>query len=212
MKGWTISENTSYKIVALLITLILWIIIMGSKEAVIVKSVPITYLVPQETVLVGKVPQEVAFKISGPRLMLNRFSAMQEPLTVDLTASREGRSTVRIHPDGLNTPPSLRVLSVSPTYVPIKLEKVITKIVPVKVITQGSLPKGRRLRKMVLDPENIGVSGPRSVLRSVNYIPTQPLDLTQINETTTVSLGLVLNKADLVKEGPEQVQVRMIVK
>lgn len=107
-------ENTSYKIVALLITMILWVIILGNKDSVMIKMVKVEFIVPKHLKLINEVPREVAFKAIGPRLSLKKFSDLKEPLIIDLSAAATGISAVRLHTDSVNTPPGVRVLSVSP--------------------------------------------------------------------------------------------------
>jgi YbbR domain-containing protein len=120
-----VKENNSYKIVALLITLILWVIILGSKEAVTMKSVHIDYILPKNMRLTdgNNITHEVFFKAAGPRLILKKFVELNEPLVIDLSHVEEGTTTVRIHADSINTPPGVRILSMSPTTVTVKLEK-----------------------------------------------------------------------------------------
>ncbi|CAM5998641.1 unnamed protein product [Sphagnum balticum] len=100
-----LSENASYKIVALLITLILWVIILGSKEAAIVKMIPANYILPKDMAIANSVPTEVAFRLTGPRLPLKRYSEINDPLTIDLSSASEGFSTIRVHPDSIDVPP-----------------------------------------------------------------------------------------------------------
>ncbi|MBK9294399.1 MAG: hypothetical protein IPM57_08125 [Oligoflexia bacterium] len=117
-------ENTSYKIVALLITLILWVIILGSKEAIMIKLVHVNFVLPKNHAITNNVTHEISFKAAGPRLILKKFSEMNEPLVIDLSHLSEGTTTVRIHSDSINTPPGVRILNMSPGAVTVKLEKV----------------------------------------------------------------------------------------
>lgn len=116
-------ENTSYKIVALLITLILWVIILGSKEAIMIKLVPVNFILPKGLVITNNVPQEVSFKAAGPRLVLKKFNEHHDPLVIDLSHMSEGPTTIRIHADSVNTPPGVRILNMSPGAITVKLEK-----------------------------------------------------------------------------------------
>ena len=119
-------ENTSYKIVALLITLILWVIILGNKDSVMIKMVRVEFIVPKNMHMINEVPKEVAFKAAGPRISLKRFNDLKEPLIIDLSAAQSGITTIRLHTDSINTPPGVRVLSVSPHSITPHLERVGT--------------------------------------------------------------------------------------
>lgn len=114
-------ENTSYKIVALLITFILWIIIMGTKDSVTVKLVSVEFILPKDLTIANSVPREVAFRAAGPRLVLKKFLESKEPMIIDLGSAQEGTTTVRLHADSINSPPGVRILSMSPNTITPKL-------------------------------------------------------------------------------------------
>src|SRR5690606_21964357 len=124
-------ENLSYKIVALLITLILWVLIFTSKEAGMDKSLPVQYNIPEEMVLMNRLPSEVKFRILGSRLALKKVSEDDDPLVIDLSTAREGVSTIRIHSENINLPANSKVVSIMPPMITVRLERLISKIVPV---------------------------------------------------------------------------------
>jgi YbbR domain-containing protein len=204
--AWGLSENSSYKIVALLITLILWVIILGSKEATTIKMVHADYLLPKDMVIINgpSVPQDVAFRVSGPRLALKKFTESNEPLTVDLTSALEGLTTVRIHPDSINVPPGLRVTSVSPSTITPKLERIVGKVVVVEPQMAGPVPPGTEV-KLIVDPPQWEVFGARSVVERMKSVKTLPIQLEKLEDTVKevpLSLdepGLARNKDAVVK-------------
>ena len=207
-----LSENASYKIVALLITLILWVIILGSKEAAVIKTVATEYLLPRDMVVTNNVPREVAFRVIGPRLALKKFSENSEPLTIDLTSAIEGLTTVRIHPDSINVPPGLRVTSVSPSIITPKLEKSITKSIPIQVTTTGKLPSGINVVSLKADPPQWQVSGTRASVEGTSVVKTTPLDLTNVRSSLTQELALVIDEPGIQKQKNAKVKVELIVK
>jgi YbbR domain-containing protein len=211
-QGFSLSENTSYKIVALLITLILWVIILGSKEATVVKMISTDYLLPRDMIIVNNVPHQVAFRVSGPRLALKRFSEVAEPLTVDLSSALEGTSTVRIHPDSINVPAGLRVSSVSPATLTPKLEHMIHREIPIEIQLKGKLPAGKKLAQTILNPTTWEVQGARSALEGLKTIKTEPLDLSSINASTSKELALVIDELNIVRKKEAKVKVDLVVK
>ena len=185
-----ISENTSYKIVALLITLILWVIILGSRESTVLKMIPTEYLLPRDTMIVNNVPHEVAFKVAGPRLALRRFTEFNEPLTIDLTSAMEGLTTVRIHPDSINVPSGLRVVSVSPSTITPSLDRIISKVVGVQLDMIDKLPNGKTIKSVEIIPSEWQISGARSFIVKTTFIKTAPIDLSKIQETLSEEVPL----------------------
>ncbi len=211
-QGFSLSENTSYKIVALLITLILWVIILGSKEASIVKMITTDYLLPHDMMIVNNAPHQVAFRVSGPRLSLKRFAEVSEPLTIDLSSAPEGVSTIRIHPDSINVPPGLRVTSVSPTTLAPKLERMISRDVPVELQTKGKLPSGKKLVHVTVTPAVWEVTGARSQIEGIKSLKTTVLDLSDVHESSTKVVDLVLAEQNIMHKKETKIKVDLVVK
>ncbi len=190
-------ENTSYKIVALLITLILWIIILGSKEALTVKMVPVEFILPHGMVIVNNVPNEVAFKIAGPRLILKKFTEAREPMIIDLSAAAEGVTKVRLHADSINSPPGIRILSMSPTDIIPRLEKTISKTVSIEANLKGKLRGNGKVKSINIIPNSMVLTGARSAIEILNKVYTAPIDLDKIENSETLEVPLSLNESGI---------------
>jgi YbbR domain-containing protein len=207
-----ISENTSYKIVALLITLILWVIILGSREQAVSKFIPTEYLLPRDTMIVNTVPHEVAFKVVGQRLGLKKFTEMNEPLTIDLTSAVEGITTVRIHPDSINVPQGLRVVNVSPNVITPNIEKLVSKFVRIEILTTGSLPDGLTIKSAEVEPKEWSVTGARTAIERLQSIKTAPIELSKIKESLTEDVPLIIIGSGLLKQQDAKVRINLVVK
>ena len=197
------SENASYKVVALLITLILWVIILGSKEAALVKMIPCNYILPKDTVITTDVPKEIAFRLTGPRLPLKRFSETVEPLAVDLSSALEGSTTIRIHPDSIDVPPGIRVISVSPATITAKLEHIISSKVLVEANLIGSLPPSFKLGRVNVTPSEVELTGPRGAIEKLKKVLTTPVDLSTLDGPIIKNLDLQISDASVKPQNPE---------
>lgn len=109
-----ITENLSYKLIALVVTLVLWFSMIGSKDSVLSKDYQLQILLPSNTELAHPVPDFVRVEIVGPRVALKKLGQMSNVYTVDLSNSGVGRKTVRLTPEGVNLPLGTRVVSVDP--------------------------------------------------------------------------------------------------
>jgi YbbR domain-containing protein len=207
-----ISENTSYKIVALLITLILWVIILGNRESSMLKMIPTEYLLPRDAMIVNNVPHEVAFKVIGPRLVLRKFADSSEPLTIDLSSALEGLTTVRIHPDSINVPSGLRVVSVMPATITPSLEKIISRKAAIHLVTSGTLPQGLMLKSIEIIPNEWTVSGARSVIEKLSVVQTAPIDLSKIKDSLSEDVPLIIDEQGVIKQKDPRVRINLVVK
>jgi YbbR domain-containing protein len=207
-----LSENASYKIVALLITLILWVIILGSKEDSLLKHIPATYILPRGMVLTNQVPTSVDFRFTGPRLPLKRFSETIEPLTIDLSSQPEGPAPFRIHPDNIDVPPGIRVISVTPATITANLEKTAVFKVPVNVTYKNALPDGLKLGKISVEPNQLEFTAPRSSVEKMKTVSTESIDLSTIHASQSVEVGLLPLDPVMKRESQARVRVTLEVK
>jgi len=90
----------------------------------------------------------------------------------------------------ISLPPSVAVLSLDPPEVELVFENVEERELKVEVPQLGSLPKSLVLVDIKLDPKAVRVKGPRSELKQLRSVETEPLDLRDIKESQSVTLAL----------------------
>lgn len=118
-----ILENGSYKLVALFVTLILWVTILGRRDFVLSKDMDIEFLLPR-TIAVAETNRErhVTVKVSGPRVALKKFAANPGTITIDLGRQAEpGPIKAVITPRNVEVPFGVKVLSVTPDVINVHL-------------------------------------------------------------------------------------------
>jgi hypothetical protein len=118
-----ILENGSYKLVALFVTLILWVTILGRRDFVLSKEMDIEFLLPR-TIAIAEANQErrVAVKVSGPRVALKKFQTNPGTITIDLGRQVEpGPIKATITPRNVEVPFGVKVLSVTPESITVHL-------------------------------------------------------------------------------------------
>ncbi len=118
-----IVENGTYKLVALFITLSLWVFIFERQVSVYAKSLKLDFLLAPQHFITNKVVREVQFKVKGPRMAVKRFVEGSDSINVDLSNSGPGRTMVRIYDDILELPSNVSVVSVQPSNIYVEIEK-----------------------------------------------------------------------------------------
>jgi YbbR domain-containing protein len=108
-----LTDNLSYKFVALGVAIILWMSMMGRKET-LVRDFELQVLVGAGLEMETSPPQLVKVEVTGPRVALKKLNQMSSLFTVDLTAAHAGRQVVTLSREGLNLPIGARVLSIEP--------------------------------------------------------------------------------------------------
>jgi hypothetical protein len=113
-KAWIV-ENGSYKLVALFVTLILWVTILGRRDFVLTKEMTIEFLLPHSiSVAEENIERRALVKVSGPRMALKKFAQNPGTITVDLVRSQVGPVRVVINPRSVEVPFGVKVISVNP--------------------------------------------------------------------------------------------------
>jgi YbbR domain-containing protein len=120
-KHWTsyVTENFSYKMVALFISLILWLTILGRRDFVLSKKIDIELQTSANQVVVAQTADNIRVKVSGPRAALKKF--MDNPRTqsilIDISERGEGVLDIDVPLSKIDVPMGVRVLGVRPNVI-----------------------------------------------------------------------------------------------
>ncbi|MGI9534848.1 MAG: CdaR family protein, partial [Thermodesulfobacteriota bacterium] len=128
-------KNFGKKIIAVIIAILLWIV--ANLEFDIEKSfyVPVNYSNLSERLIVtNNPPQEVSFKVKGPRSELSTLTSSNSLITIDLAGFSNGVSNIQVQTDIMNLPREIDVISVSPSEISLDIDKLITKDVKIHPI------------------------------------------------------------------------------
>lgn len=117
-----IFDNGSYKLVAVFVTLILWVTNVGKRDFTITKTFELDYQIPRSMKLKSnEVPHKVSVRVSGTRMTLRKFSKSSEVMVVDLSRTEVGPFRYDIK-RSLDVPVGVKVISVSPEYLNVVIE------------------------------------------------------------------------------------------
>ena len=89
---------------------------------------------------------------------------------------------------------------ITPNRIPIVLDELIYKTVPIQASTIGNASLGMDIENITVNPSNVIISGPKDLISSINKINTVPLDLTDryLDYATRLRLNLPKNiKSDI---------------
>lgn len=200
-------KKHSLKFVSLFLSIFLWAYVLNSEKVKFEKTVNLEYILPEDMIFAQKPPTEVTFLIEGPRAFVRTVAERDDRLMIDLNRANSKRQLafqVDINPTQLSLPFGMKVERVLPRRIPIRLEKKASKIVPVRAQLSGQLPNMLSLSKFELQPAEVEVYGPRSVIASIKELTTRPIELDSLVGQETVTVELLLPDERLtVTGGPE---------
>lgn len=172
------SESLALKAVSLLLSLILWVTILGYRREEVKKMVRLEPQLPPGMMIVNKIPTAIQFTLSGPRVMLEAAQKRIQPIRLDLTHTRQTTNGFSVTEDLLGElPPGVRVTYIYPPQVLIRLEEVTERYVQVQPTLKGKLAPGYEVVAAKASPSKIAVSGPKALLESLEFIGTEALDI-----------------------------------
>ncbi len=120
----SLTDNLSYKFVALGVAVILWMSMLGRKDATVVKDFEVQVQLSPGLELVSQVPQFVKVEVVGPRVAIKKMNQMNPVYIIDLQSAGQGRQAVQLSREGLNLPVGARVLSIYPAEVTVQIRAV----------------------------------------------------------------------------------------
>ena len=118
-----VTENLSYKIVALFIALILWLTILGRRDFSLTKNIEVELIPGINQVVVSQSVDMVKVKVSGPRTALKKFmdSGLSQLVSIDVSRKGEGNIDVEVPMKQIDVPFGVKVISVKPSVVRAKV-------------------------------------------------------------------------------------------
>ncbi len=185
--------NIHYKLLALMFAILLWLLATNKEITEAEIRVDVQPVPTGEYRVVDYTPRKLTLLVEGYRKDLIIFKEKPKvnfllPKTVANSGSN--RCTVKIDPSRLIlSVPSARVKKVSPDRMEIVIEKLVKKIVPVKLNVVGV----RKNLKLTLSPNYVIVYVPEEMKNRVKYVKTEKIDISSIKGKGEVYLRILSN-------------------
>ncbi|MGM0415867.1 MAG: CdaR family protein, partial [Thermodesulfobacteriota bacterium] len=202
--------NWPIKLLSLAFAMVLWLFVMGEQDTEVGYTVPLEIKnVPKGLIIANQVPGHVDVRLTGSRTMLTNIQGSDLEVSVDLHDAKPGITTFRSLDERLNLPRSIVVSRMSPSYVDVKLERLVQKEVPLQVVFDGTPAPGYSIVEVMAAPDLVAVEGAESEIKQVSEVETEPVDVGGLK--TSFSLTVPLNYSGiytrLIKTKTAEVQV-----
>jgi len=192
-------KNMGIKLISFFLALLLWLHVTTDRVYNHTVSVPLSLVdLPPRLVVGNLLPPTVNVRVRGKGLSLLRLNLHKVVVEVPGKGLKRGRNTVKLQREFFHSPPGLgiEVLEFKPATLPVELDHVATKTMHVKANLVGDPKPGYvMVGEIKLEPGVVEVTGPKSVLASVDTVRTQPLILGGADKTIMVTTEV--NTAEL---------------
>ncbi len=187
-----VKDNLLLKLVSLLAAILLAYSVNSERNTSVLSfNVPIEMKnAPDDKVLVRPTRRMAQVTVRGPSFLVGPMVASPPPLRVVVPDDVGERLNVSLKTSDLSVPSMIEVVGIEPSEMEFVFEPVERKEFKVEVPRVGQLPKELTLSKVDVEPKVASVKGPRSELKQLRFIESEPIDLSDISETQTVTLNL----------------------
>ena len=209
-------RNLGSLFLALILSLAVWVSAVTSADPDEVREYPQTVsleIIGQDPglVIVGSLPARVAVTLRAPHSVWNQLNASsgQVRAILDLSGLETGAHNLQIQTQ-VNVRP-VRVVSVSPQTIQLRLEKLKTITLPVQLLLRGEPAVGYEAGHAKVNPDSIVLSGPESQILKIIRAQVE-ISIAGVRQDVQNSLPLQLQDAagsliTGVSTNPENIQV-----
>ena len=172
--------------------------VVETPEEKTIERVPVRIAtLPKTLAIIKEEVPEVAVRLSGPQRLLrgidapdlvaeiNLDDALPPARGTDVTTVFLRRENIRQMAGGGTTvalAPGIELLEVRPKAVPLTLDRVGTRTLPVKAVSEGAPAEDYEVTQITVVPDAVSVRGPESILKQMEAIETFPVLVTGVKE------------------------------
>lgn len=199
----TIKINLGVKVVSLFVAAVIWFGIFGSKNVEVTKEINVRVDSPSYLVPASEVPERVVVKLIGPKAFLRSvLDRPEEPIPIPLLKKDAGVHTYRFPNDLQGLPLGVRVASIQPQTVTVRLDLVRQRTVPLQLELEGEPRQGFRVARAYLAPERVRIRGPRSHLSKLEFLTIRPVSVADLRESVRHPVTFDVLPPGVEVEGP----------
>ena len=211
------NNNIFWAVISLVAALAIWLYMTATQEEeidVTLSGVQVVFAGEEDLqatrglVITDVSTRTVDVTVRGTRLNIGRLAASDVQAVIDVSrfnsTSNSTQSYNLVYPDGVDAS-AVRVVRSSPSTISFQVTRMDDKIVPVDAAFTGSVAEGYMLGDIEYEPRSITVSGPQSVLETIDRVYVE-VELMDLDATRTVEAPFTLRDADgneIAKDGLE---------
>jgi len=192
-------EDWGLKLLALTITVALWLGVTGQNKPVTLRvtGVQLNFLQPDGLEISNDPPGKVDVILTGSKDKLDRIGPRDLIANVDLSDQKAGERAIKLTLDRVKVDlqEDVKIQGFYPATVPIRLEPVVEMAMDVEVKFEGKLPEGYEVTGVSVNPAKIRMRGPADRINALRKAITETVWLDGKKESFNVS-HVQINLAD----------------
>lgn len=209
-----ILENTGLKVLALLITAVMWLSVASRPVSQIAfQDVTIEFDLSKSPKLAISDSNAVSARvyIEGPRDVVDSLRPSEVHVIADMSGASPGVRVIPLRVDASLLPANVKV-NVEPRNVRVTVEQIVEKEVPVEARTEGEPPPGYTVLSTNIAPETVRIAGAESEVLKTDEVLTETVSLSGKTEPFTIQVAIDIDPAkfSVIDENDREVKDRKI--
>jgi len=169
-------KNLGLKGLALVLSVLLWWIVGGERNALVGLAVPLEIRnIPAGMALTNKVERQVDVRIAGPSTLISGLEQKEISVEVDLSGAKAGKEVIPLTDRSVKIPAGFRVERVYPGSIEVVLEKLVRRTVPVLPQIGGTSKVRALIVKTEVDPPSLEVEALPRELSHLKTLATEEI-------------------------------------
>lgn len=183
------TENLGLKIFSLVMGVVIFLAVRNEQEVTSSMAVQLSLRDRPDLINTADVPGEILVRVAGsPTAISTIATEPQRSVELDLAGLSRGVSTLRIREEQLALPPEVKVISISPSVLTVRLEPRERRQLPIAAFLRGDPARGYAAGEPRITPDKAEVEGPRRELRDATSLRTAGVDVDGATETVRVEV------------------------
>src|ERR1044072_2510415 len=168
-------EDWSLKLLSLAIALVLWLLVTGQNQPVTAHvNVQLNFIRPPALEISNDPPRTVDVTLTGSRNKLDDLTSLDLVATVDISDQHAGERVLRLADKAqIALPQGVKVDGFQPSAVPVRLEAIIERQVPIDPTLEGKPADGYDVCSVRPSKESVTLRGPESRGAALQRVPTE---------------------------------------
>jgi YbbR domain-containing protein len=194
-------ENTGLKVLALLITGVLWLSVASRPVSqVALNAVPIKFynLSASPNLAVSKYDTlDARVYLEGPLDVLDSLRAGQFSVTANMLNVEPGVRVIPLSIEPSELPASVKVKEIEPRSIRVTVERVIEKGVPIIPRFEGEPRSGYEVTDWQITPDTVKIGGAESQVRDITEVSTESIRLADRTEPFSEQVAIDIGSPNL---------------
>lgn len=196
------------KLFSVILAIIIWFFVTSEKIPEKVLIIPLKLEnIPQGLVVANKFDNNISIRIKAAQSIIDNITFRNFKAFIDLSGSRSSENYYKVQLNTDMLPKGAKIVRIEPRAIKIRLENVAKKELPVIANIVNKPAKGYRIIETLLSPDKVIVTGPETIIASLDSILTQPIDLEGYTGSVQKEVGLETKEGLLRLENIANIKV-----